>query len=179
MKEEEVIKLLRYYRHDWMNDLQIIMGYAQMGKLDKVQEKIDLAVTQAEEDRKLQSIPLPKTALQLLQLKWYYQNFQINYWISVDNNICIDDQKIAFQLDQLMNYFVDHSMKTTLYRGTIKLHQKKENQLQVIFFITGEFQNIESLLKKITDIDQSMEIQYETEASSHKDQEMHLMWTVN
>ncbi|WP_315116916.1 Spo0B domain-containing protein [uncultured Clostridium sp.] len=37
---EKTIELLRKQRHDFMNDLQIIYGYLQMGKEDKARESI-------------------------------------------------------------------------------------------------------------------------------------------
>ncbi|MFB1051661.1 Spo0B domain-containing protein [Paraliobacillus sp. JSM ZJ581] len=177
MREEEVMKLLRHYRHDWMNDLQIILGYAQMGKLDKVEEKIKHAVSQAERERKLQRIPLPKTALRIIQLKCHYENFRIDHSIRIDDNIYADDEKLVQQLDQLMHHFVAHSMKTSLYHGTIKLHQMKNNHLQVSFAINGTFKNRDDLLKKIVKIDHSIEV--ETEMSSYKEAYTNLIWTVN
>ncbi|WP_182200467.1 Spo0B domain-containing protein [Paraliobacillus salinarum] len=175
MDEQEVMKLLRHYRHDWMNELQIILGYAQMGKLDKVEEKIKSSVEIAEKERELQRLPLPKTALRIIQLKCYYENFRIDFLIQQEGTISADDDQLVTQLDQLMNYFVEHSIKTTLYHGTIKLHQAKDSQLQLSFDISDEFLERENLLKKISKIDHSMVM----EKRSYKEDYINFLWTVN
>ncbi|MDI6601899.1 MAG: Spo0B domain-containing protein [Thermoanaerobacteraceae bacterium] len=40
LAEEDLIKILRDYRHIYMNDLQVIMGYIQLGQQDRAVEYI-------------------------------------------------------------------------------------------------------------------------------------------
>lgn len=37
---EDLIAILNRHRHDWMNDLQVLFGYMQMNKQDKIKEYI-------------------------------------------------------------------------------------------------------------------------------------------
>jgi hypothetical protein len=39
--EEQLIRLLNRYRHDWMNDIQVLFGYIQLKKYDNLPDYVD------------------------------------------------------------------------------------------------------------------------------------------
>ncbi|MDY0408573.1 Spo0B domain-containing protein [Paracerasibacillus soli] len=53
MDSNDVLRLVQGFRHDLMNQLQIMQGYATMGQSEKVQQKIDNLVQMYIEERKL------------------------------------------------------------------------------------------------------------------------------
>ncbi|WP_170138766.1 Spo0B domain-containing protein [Oceanobacillus chungangensis] len=85
MEEKEVVEVLQFYRHDVMNDLQIISGYISMGKLEKVEKKFGELFSFYEEERKLMSIKAPKFILWLIRFNNLYNNFRLTYNIQVEN----------------------------------------------------------------------------------------------
>lgn len=177
MKEEQVIQLLRHYRHDWLNELQLIMGYVQMGKLDKAQEKIKQAVAHAEVDRKIQSIPMPKTALWITKFGWCYTNLELTYEIEVKQTVNACDQSTVRHLEEAMDCILSGSMKTNLYHGTIRLQQKEQSQLQIVLEITGEFQNLSKVKQQLEQLDLLMDIKLKT--TNHVQQTVYVAWVEN
>ncbi|QKY69573.1 Spo0B domain-containing protein [Lentibacillus sp. CBA3610] len=59
MEEKEVIQLLRHYRHDLMNHLQIVQGYLSMGKMEKAQKKLTNYMQLLQEEGKLVNMHAP------------------------------------------------------------------------------------------------------------------------
>ncbi len=176
MNEEEVIQLLRHYRHDWMNELQLIMGYAQMGNIEKVQEKVNQAVEHAALDRKLQSIPLPKTALWIMQFNWEFANFRMTHDVKVNQTITVDDQTVVDQLKQLMTYLVEHSLKMSLYHVTLVLRETDQHQLEILLRLDGEIENERTLIEKLKTMNPSMQVNSKTNQQENHD--LDLTWLV-
>ncbi|WP_194840778.1 Spo0B domain-containing protein [Filobacillus milosensis] len=66
---EDVLDLLRLYRHDLMNDLQLVQGYGSMKKHDVSMEKLNQLITKLGEDRLLQTLDAPQLVYWLFHLK--------------------------------------------------------------------------------------------------------------
>src|SRR5690625_449462 len=62
------------YRHDLMNDLQLIQGYASMGKNDKSNEKLKQFIHKLNMERQLQTLDAPEFTLWLIKLKLFERN---------------------------------------------------------------------------------------------------------
>lgn len=61
-KKKEFIELLRHYRHDWLNVLQLIKGNLALNKLNRVEEIIREIVIHTENESKLSNLQIPKVA---------------------------------------------------------------------------------------------------------------------
>lgn len=96
MEEKKVMELLRYYRHDIMNDLQVVHAYAKLEKVDKVQEKIAGYMIHFDEERKLMSLHAPNLALWLIPFNSIHPNFRLTYTIRSEGLDISDlDQKFV------------------------------------------------------------------------------------
>lgn len=173
MKEEEAVDLLRYYRHDWLNDLQVIMGYAQMGKLAKVEEKIANAVTRMDADQKLQSIPFPKTVIAIMQFYWNSEQFRLTPKVDSKITIALDDTKLANQINQIFTAFSEHAMNLVLYHGTIRIQEMNQVQLEITFEFSERFEQLEELKVKLAAIDTKIDI------SNHEAESIRITWVAN
>lgn len=160
MKEEDVVKILRHYRHDCFNDIQVVMGYAQMGKLDKVQNKLTEIAERMAKEQKLQNIPLPETVVAILQSKFYYNQFQLQTSVIIQDNASIqqDDQKLAKQIEQIFTFFSEHAMNLVLYHGTIKIQQLNRQELKLTIDLSNGFDQPDELIEKLKQIDEKIEI---------------------
>src|SRR5690606_8892232 len=38
---EDLLDVMNHYRHDWMNDLQVLFGYIQLNKADKLKAYVE------------------------------------------------------------------------------------------------------------------------------------------
>ena len=48
---ELLVDYIKRSRHELLNDLQVVLGYAQLGKLDKVIESLHLAIDHLNRER--------------------------------------------------------------------------------------------------------------------------------
>ena len=55
-KEWDVVEVLRYARHDWLNKLQLIKGNLALNRLDRANEIIEEIVNESKHESKLTNI---------------------------------------------------------------------------------------------------------------------------
>lgn len=146
VEEKEVMDLLRYYRHDIMNDLQVIHAYTSMGKLEKVEEKLANYMANFDEERKLMNLNAPKLSLWLIPFNSIHPNFRITYAIRGEK---IDISDIDEKLTKDCQYCIAHLKGITsdkeLYEGELVLeHLPDLNQVQVLLTFHGSLVDLTS-----------------------------------
>lgn len=60
------VDALRHYRHNWMNEIQILAGYAQLQKYDELKDFLGSLLQQAEREKVMLQISDPELSLFLL-----------------------------------------------------------------------------------------------------------------
>jgi|SRR5690554_4604538 len=80
-KDLEVVHVLRQYRHDWLNKIQLIKGYLDLGKMEKVQELINEIILQSRNEGDLSNLKIDRVASHLLTFNWgnhpYVLSFEV------------------------------------------------------------------------------------------------------
>ncbi|ALX48198.1 hypothetical protein AOX59_06005 [Lentibacillus amyloliquefaciens] len=145
MEEEKVIQLLRHYRHNLMNHLQIIHGYASMGKTDKVMQKLNHFMAYLEEERKLVNLHVPAFALYLLQFESLHTNFRLTYHIDSENNdLQPVDELLVKRCDQMMEKIEMLTDEMALYELNVRLYDLSFKEIQLEFTVKDCLQEIQS-----------------------------------
>ncbi|GAA0601561.1 hypothetical protein GCM10009001_17940 [Virgibacillus siamensis] len=143
MHEEDVVNILRHYRHDLMNHLQIVQGYLSMDKPEKAKSKMEKLMKLLEEEHKLVNLNLPKFALCLLQFNTNYQNFRLEYQIHTNRqDLRLLDNILVEQCQQVMAKAVDAADEMELYTVNLQLSElNKQGQsgVEVNFSFQGNF----------------------------------------
>lgn len=75
----DVIEVLRYARHDWLNKIQLLKGNLALNKIDRAKEIINEIVAEAQAEAKLSNLNIPQFASLLLTYNWENHSFQIEY----------------------------------------------------------------------------------------------------
>lgn len=143
MEEKEVMDILRYYRHDVLNDLQIVHAYTSMGKLEKVEEKLETYMAHFDEERKLMNLNAPNLALWLIPFNSIHPNFRFTYAIR-DERIDISDidQRLTTDCQYCITRLQEISNDEELYEGEIVLeYLPRTKQIQVLLTLNGSFAN--------------------------------------
>lgn len=109
-KEAERIRtLLKSIRHDWMNHVQVIMGYQMLKQYDKVDQYLQKLTQRSSEERMISELTYPLLATQLLTLPYEYP--QWNWKVKLDDSIVSlssQHQKRFYQLvNQLLPWITD------------------------------------------------------------------------
>lgn len=153
MKFEEVIDLLRYYRHDLMNHLQVIKGYHDMNNSNKTNEKLNELIELLNEERKLSNLNIPKFFIWVLQFNTMHHHLRISYDIQIESNqslTMIEDELIlqCEAVTQTINKWADDM---TLYELELILKESDES-VNMILIIHGPFKEDHELLMELTSI---------------------------
>ncbi|UTR14236.1 sporulation initiation phosphotransferase B [Salipaludibacillus sp. LMS25] len=70
MEQKGVVNVLRHYRHDVLNHIQLINGYLEMEKIEKVHSLIDDLVRQAKNESHLSNLNMDQFAEDILTFNW-------------------------------------------------------------------------------------------------------------
>ncbi|ENH97962.1 hypothetical protein J416_02871 [Gracilibacillus halophilus YIM-C55.5] len=131
MNEEEIVEIIRHYRHDWLNELQLIMGYAQMGKLERVQEKTQDILAMTNHERALDQLGLPKTLITILQQQWRTDEISLTYQVNREQqNVEASDEQVEKHLSQLLQQL--RQMATTTNPMNVELMLNADTDQLVI-----------------------------------------------
>ncbi|UCZ54339.1 sporulation initiation phosphotransferase B [Bacillus shivajii] len=78
-RDIDVVDALRHYRHDWLNQIQLIKGNLALGRLDKVDSIIDDLVQQSKNESQLSNMNIPKVATSLLTCNWEEHPYIVSF----------------------------------------------------------------------------------------------------
>ncbi len=152
--EEEAIELLRHYRHDWMNQVQLLLGYASMGKMDKVQEKLKENVALMDQERKITNLRIPKTALWVINFNTQYENFRLTYRVEEESvDLSDHDDRLHNQLQQAMNVFHSFGDPYELYHGQLFIKGNNQTNALIELAFSGAFRQINNIEQQLLAID--------------------------
>lgn len=145
MEDREVVQLLRLYRHDVMNQLQLINGYISMNKPEMVQEKIADYNTYIHEEQKLMNLNAHSFTLWLIFFNANHANMHITYEINLSDAKLSDvDTLLKTQCEKVFDYFNDHVPDTNYCEGHLSLGVDQETSLlKTSIAINGEFQAVD------------------------------------
>jgi len=152
LKERDVVEMLRHYRHDWLNDLQLILGYAQLGKLDKVEQKITDIMERSEQERGFDQLHIPKSTIWLYQLNWRSESFYLHFQSLVDEYpIIIDDEALLAHIQEIFHILPFYQMEYKQYNGMFML-KKIKHQIHIYITFDNQWNNIDTLQEKLEDL---------------------------
>ncbi|WP_077621371.1 Spo0B domain-containing protein [Sediminibacillus massiliensis] len=152
MKSEEVISLLGNYRHDVLNELQLLMGYASMGKLEKVQEKLNSVVSSFEKERNISNLGMPETALWAICFNWNYDNYRLNYHVgNIKEKLTGQDSIILSLLKEIMEIMDRFTDQMEFYEGDLRFQSGngKEVLAGMQLSFSGVFTDLSGLKKQL------------------------------
>ena len=75
--EERAILTLTHHRHDWMNELQILYGYIQLGKLDKSVQCVERIKERMQQDSRLSRLGIPSLVFYLHAYRTFNTGLQL------------------------------------------------------------------------------------------------------
>lgn len=123
MGEKEIIALLRHKRHDWMNQIQLIQGYASLGKQDQLVEQLNQVKEEAEQERRLLNSHSPQFTLWMLTFNYEVQQYRLRYELKEDIDLSRHDLNLLANGKKLFELMQDHKVDGELYEGTVTLYK--------------------------------------------------------
>ncbi|HEX6595153.1 MAG TPA: Spo0B domain-containing protein [Bacillota bacterium] len=137
MREKDVIQLIRHDRHDLMNQIQLLQGYATMGKVAHVQQKLDEMIIHYQNERKLLNLDAPNFVVWLLRSS-IYNHIRITYVIAdhLPQHLHTIDHQLVNRCEQMIGVIKRHGKQTESYE--VKLILKHVGKtLEMKWYIDG------------------------------------------
>lgn len=94
---------LKYARHDYLNDLQLLLMYIDLNKLSDAKQMISYTTERMRHLAKLEKLGLPETELWLSTLEWNFTMFTKELTTSIENGQRLaNDAQIAIFLQEVL-----------------------------------------------------------------------------
>jgi len=139
VKDEKMLEVLQHYRHDLMNELQVIQGYLSMGKETIANDKINTLFLHFQEERKLIQLDAPKFALWLIRFNSIYDSRRLTYNIHIkDRNLSRKDELLFDYCKQVIQSLSSDSLLNI--HLTLSEDENNENNILVVMTIEGDHQ---------------------------------------
>ncbi|RWZ59950.1 sporulation initiation phosphotransferase [Halobacillus fulvus] len=123
MDDQELVLLLRHKRHDWMNQIQLIQGYASLNKQDRVLEQLENLKEEAEEERKLLNCGAGSFIVWLETFNWKHDQLRIQYYFKEEIDLSRHDRIVTAYGKRLIEILEDHGAEGELYEGKVHLYK--------------------------------------------------------
>lgn len=110
VKEAEIVRnLIRHQRHDWMNHVQVIMGYQMLKQYQKMTTYLQKMTTKASQDRTISDLDYPPLSAFLLTMDYDYPHW--NWQVTLDRSIALFSLEKQKQLFQVIHVLLPWIMK--------------------------------------------------------------------
>lgn len=152
MEKMDTVQLLRHYRHDYLNKIQLIKGYLSLGKLDKVNEVLEDIVKLSENETNLSNLNMPLLAELFLTYNWQVSSVKLKYdVIKNGNSLHLNDEFVVQWFERFFEKIENAAQNFNDNELYIRI--KLDNQ-ELSFFI--EYNGI---LEHTESIEQFLELQ--------------------
>ncbi|WP_442595217.1 Spo0B C-terminal domain-containing protein [Neobacillus sp. D3-1R] len=168
----DIVNVLRYARHDWLNKIQLIKGNLSLNRLERAQDIIDEIVMEAQQEAKLSNLQLPHFAALLLVTNWQNYYFRLEYEVLGDiHSVKMNDNELTewtSSFFDFLNTCIEAFQENHLSISILP----EENGVKFFFDFTGSIQkreelerfikesNQEIMLKELTEEELSFELQW-------------------
>ncbi|WP_310551430.1 Spo0B domain-containing protein [Paenibacillus glufosinatiresistens] len=88
--QEQAIRTLNHHRHDWMNDLQVLYGYIQLGKPDKSVQCVERIKERIALDSRIAKLGIPPLVFFLQSYRTSGGGLLLD--IEVEEGLCLEDR---------------------------------------------------------------------------------------
>ncbi|MBH5317145.1 Spo0B domain-containing protein [Paenibacillus sp. GSMTC-2017] len=147
------IRTLNHHRHDWMNDLQVLYGYARLGKLDKTILYVEKIKTRMAVETAIAKLGVPSLISFIQSFRTITNSLALEVEIQDELNIgemSIDAEGIAETLIHIINAYRFAVKAGNGELSVLRLElSADEDALYAAFYYEGELMNEQQWNKKI------------------------------
>lgn len=98
VNQRQIIELISHYRHDWLNDLQLLFGYISLKKYDNLEGCMDKIRTKALQESSLAKLGIPSLVAFFISFRLYYNALALELEMEEDINLAslpLDQEKVS------------------------------------------------------------------------------------
>ncbi len=161
---ETAIEAFSHHRHDWMNDLQLLYGYVQLGNRERLVENIERIKEQMNADSRVSRLGIP-------QLVFYLQTFtavnrNIKLELEIEDGITLAARLTPEQSEALTRVMQQTISAYEQYGGSswgecptlFIMIRSSDDGIEVIFEPEGDYPEADTLWLEVNRYVQQMDI---------------------
>lgn len=128
-KAELTKKLVRNQRHDWMNHVQVIMGYQMMKQTQKLNHYLQKLIQLSNQERKISELKYPPLAAKLLTVNYDFPEWNWEITFDPQFTLSVREEKKLFQfLQPFLSDFVKE-VKKEKHWTEMRIHFTYQDQV--------------------------------------------------
>ncbi len=147
------VRTLNHHRHDWMNDLQVLFGYARLQKLDKTIEYVERIKERMTNESNIAKLGVPSLVNYIQSYRTLTSSVVLEVVIQENLQIDamnIDGEKVAETLIQTINAYRMAAKVSLEIPSVLRVELSKDNEaLYAAFYYEGELINEKQWKHKI------------------------------
>lgn len=149
-----ILRLFNHYRHDWMNDIQVLMGYVQLKKYDKLSSLMDKIKEKVKQESYVSKLGIPHLILHLLTFQAEVKELTLD--IRLHEEVHLSELKhpeaSAEDIIAVLDAFKKEAGESTEDQNLLELHLQREgDRLQLMAVYEGAYVN-ERMARKETEL---------------------------
>jgi Signal transduction histidine kinase regulating citrate/malate metabolism len=139
--EREMMRALSHYRHDWMNDLQVLCGYISLRKYDKLAPYLEKIKDKMSEESYIAGLGNTSLSLLLLSYRQYSQHYELH--VTLDRSVNLHElpirqDRLARLVKEGLQLFQHDAEPAVEEENTLELtFAPGDDAVQVIYRYTG------------------------------------------
>jgi stage 0 sporulation protein B (sporulation initiation phosphotransferase) len=112
MNQRQMIDLISHYRHDWMNDLQLLFGYVSLKKYDKLDDCMDKIRTKVLQESNTAKLGIPSLVAFFISYRLHYREMALELDLEQDVNFAslpLEHEKVSQLIQRTILLFNSHA----------------------------------------------------------------------
>lgn len=126
-------RTLNHHRHDWMNDLQVLYGYIQLGKPDKSVQCVERIKERIALDSRIAKLGVPSLVFYLQSFRTFRSSLELD--IQVEEGLNLED-KLSPETGSELTSVIMQTVRA--YQYSVMTPQGETRRLQLSFFQEGK-----------------------------------------
>ncbi|RJX41411.1 histidine kinase [Paenibacillus pinisoli] len=147
------IRTLNHHRHDWMNDLQVLFGYARMGKLDKTIGYVEKIRERMAAESAIAKLGSPSLISFIQSFRTVTNSLTLEVDVKGDlqlNELSLDGEAVAETIIHTINAYRFAVKSDSAGLSVLRLElSADEDALYASFYYEGELMNEHQWSQKI------------------------------
>jgi stage 0 sporulation protein B (sporulation initiation phosphotransferase) len=151
---KELIEVINHQRHDWLNHIQVLLGYLKLEKYDMCEEYIQRITAEANRDTLVSRLEYPPLVAYLLSFNALHDNVRIEVEIPASFSLLKLDEgpEIGEFVVSVVKQYQQHALYNSGESNTLLLTlHYQEGMLRVVADFVGELdvQGITPMLDRL------------------------------
>lgn len=158
VEQLRAIRTVNHYRHDWMNELQVIYGYVQMKKLDNLMQSMGRISERMIQESKISKLGVPSLVMFLQSFRTISNDIQLEVQIKDELNLAemplaVDTEVLSGAIQETVLLYCHYSKRSLGEVSQLRIvFEPINDDLSVLFQFDGDIQSIQEMRSKMNSV---------------------------